>query len=58
MRAHRLPGYDAAAWTLDAPELVQVDLVADRLAAVLADMSETDADAIRAALVAVREVAA
>lgn len=56
MRAHRLPGYDAAAWCLDAPEPVRVDLVpgsvADRLAAVLADMSETEADAIRAALVA------
>ena len=53
-----LPGYDAAAWTLDAPELVRVDLVAgsvaDRLAAVLADMSELEADAIRSALAATR----
>jgi hypothetical protein len=56
--AHRLPGYDAAAWCLDAPEPVRVDLVADRLAAVLADMSETEADAIRAALAAVRGVPA
>jgi hypothetical protein len=63
MRAHRLPGYDAADWCLDEPdqaepEPVRVDLVADRLAAVLADMSETEADAIRAALAAVRGVPA
>lgn len=51
-----LPGYDAAPWCLDAPE--PVDLVADRLAAVLADMSEPEADAIRSALAAVRGVAA
>jgi hypothetical protein len=60
--AHRLPGYDAAAWCLDAPEPVRVDLVpgsvADRLAAVLADMSEAEADAIRAALVAETDPAA
>jgi hypothetical protein len=34
------------------------DLVADHLAAVLADMGETDADAIRSALAAVRGAAA
>ena len=51
-----LPGYDAAPWCLDEPE--PVAQVADRLAAVLADMSETEADAIRAALAAVRGVAA
>jgi len=57
-----LPGYDAAAWCLDEPEPVDLvaepDPVADRLAAVLADMSETEADAIRSALAAVRGVAA
>ena len=51
-----LPGYDAAPWCLDEPE--PVAQVADRLAAVLADMSETEADAIRSALAAVRGVAA
>ena len=56
--AHRLPGYDAAAWCLDAPELDRADDVAARLADVLADMSETEADAIRAALVAETDPAA
>ena len=51
-----LPGYDAAAWELSEPD--QADPVADRLAAVLADMSETEAAAIRSALAAVRGVAA
>lgn len=53
--AHHLPGYDAAAWELSEPD--QADPVADRLAAVLADMSETEAAAIRSALAAVRGVA-
>jgi hypothetical protein len=48
-----LPGYDAAAWTLDAPEPRPIDSVADRLAAVLCDMSEPELAAIRSALVAV-----
>jgi hypothetical protein len=48
-----LAGYDAAAWTLDAPEPEPVDLVADRLAAALADLSEPELAAIRSALVAV-----
>lgn len=51
-----LAGYDSAAWCLDEPE--PVDLVADRLAAVLADMTETEATAIRSALAAVRGVTA
>lgn len=51
-----LPGYDAADWELTDPD--PVDPVADRLAAVLADMSETEAAAIRSALAAVRGVAA
>lgn len=51
-----LPGYDEAEWELQA--LDPVDPVADRLAAVLADMSETEAAAIRSALAAVRGVAA
>ena len=43
MRAHRLPGYDAAAWTLAAPELVRVDPdEVDRLAAALASMPDPD----------------
>ena len=46
-----LAGYDAAAWCLDEPE--PVDLVADRLAAALADLSEPELAAIRSALVAV-----
>jgi hypothetical protein len=50
---HDLPGYDAAAWCLDDPEPEPVDLVADRLAAALGDMSEPELAAIRAALVAV-----
>jgi hypothetical protein len=48
-----LPGYDAAAWCLDEPEPEPVDLVADRLAAALADLSEPELAAIRSALVAV-----
>jgi len=50
-----LPGYDAAAWCLDGPELEPepVDLVAERLAAALGDMSEPELAAIRSALVAV-----
>jgi hypothetical protein len=58
--AYNLPGYDAAAWALDEPEPEpdQADPVADRLAAVLADMTETEATAIRSALAAVRGVAA
>jgi hypothetical protein len=47
------PGYDAAAWCLDEPEPEPVDLVADRLAAALGDMSEPELAAIRSALVAV-----
>ena len=50
---HDLPGYDAAAWCLDEPEPEPVDLVADRLAAALGDMSEPELAAIRSALVAV-----
>lgn len=52
-----LPGYDAAPWCLDEPDQV-ADQVADRLAAVLADMTETEAAAIRSALAAVRGVTA
>ena len=48
-----LAGYDAAAWCLDEPEPEPVDLVADRLAAALADLSEPELAAIRSALVAV-----
>ena len=48
-----LAGYDAAAWTLDAPEPRPIDSVADRLAAALGDMSEPELAAIRSALVAV-----
>ncbi len=48
-----LPGYDAAAWHLDAPEPEPVDLVADRLAAALGDMTAPELAAIRSALVAV-----
>jgi hypothetical protein len=46
-----LPGYDAAAWHLDEPE--PVDLVADRLAAALGDMTEPELAAIRSAMVAI-----
>ena len=42
----------------DCPRHDQADPVADRLAAVLADMTETEATAIRSALAAMREVAA
>lgn len=48
-----LPGYDDAVWELSEP----VTPVADRLAAVLADMSHAESDAIRSALAAVRGVA-
>jgi hypothetical protein len=50
-----LPGYDAAAWTLDPPEPEPspFDQVADRLAAALGDMTEPELAAIRSALVAV-----
>jgi hypothetical protein len=47
------PGYDAAAWCLDEPEPEPVDLVADRLAAALADMSAPELAAIRSAMVAI-----
>jgi hypothetical protein len=46
-----LAGYDAAAWCLDEPE--PVDLVADRLAAALADLSEPELAAIRSAMAAI-----
>jgi hypothetical protein len=49
-----LPGYDAAAWTLDAPEPEPVAPVADRLAATLASMPEHEVNAIRSALAATR----
>jgi len=49
--ARTLPGYDLAAWELPEPE--PIDLVADRLAAALGDMSEPELAAIRSALVAV-----
>jgi hypothetical protein len=44
MRAHRLPGYDAAAWTLPEPDQAEPDQAAevDRLAAYLASMPEPD----------------
>jgi hypothetical protein len=44
MRAHRLPGYDAAAWTLAEPDQAEPDQAAevDRLAAYLASMPEPD----------------
>lgn len=64
-----LPGYDAAAWTLDPPDPADqaadrlavalddmsdpVDQVADRLAVALGDMTEPELAAIRSALVAV-----
>jgi hypothetical protein len=48
-----LAGYDAAAWCLDEPEPEPVDLVADRLAAALADLSEPELAAIRSAMVAI-----
>ncbi len=48
-----LPGYDAAAWCLDEPEPEPVALVADRLAAALADLSVPELAAIRSAMVAI-----
>jgi hypothetical protein len=51
--AYSLPGYSAAPWCLDEPEPEPVDLVADRLAAALVDLSEPELAAIRSALVAV-----
>jgi len=50
---HDLPGYESAPWSLDEPEPEPVDLVADRLAAALGDMSAPELAAIRSALVAV-----
>jgi len=54
-----LPGYDAAAWSLDRPDLPgpRHDAAADRLAAVLASMTEHELEAIRAALAATRAAA-
>jgi hypothetical protein len=54
-----LPGYDAAAWCLDRPDLPgpRHDASADRLAAVLASMTEHELEAIRAALAATRAAA-
>jgi hypothetical protein len=50
-----LPGYDAAAWTLDPPDTWAPDpmLAVNRLAAALGDMSEPELAAIRSAMVAV-----
>jgi hypothetical protein len=51
-----LAGYDAAAWSLDAPEPEPrpFDLAADRLAAALADMTGPELAVLRAALAATR----
>jgi hypothetical protein len=50
-----LPGYDAAAWTLDPPDAWTPDpmLAVNRLAAALGDMSEPELAAIRSAMLAV-----
>ncbi len=44
MRAHRLPGYDAAAWTLVEPDQAELDQAAqvERLSAYLASLPEPD----------------
>jgi hypothetical protein len=56
---HDLPGYDQAAWCLDEPEPEPrpFDLAANRLAAILANMTEPELAVIRSAMAAMRGAA-